>query len=51
MVHFSFQNITSGGNNFNDFPETVPTREITTKIEETFLAFSSVAMGLMLQHQ
>jgi len=27
----------SGGNNFNDFPEIVPTREITTDIEKTFL--------------
>jgi len=29
--------MTSGGNYFNDFPETVPTKEITTKIENTFL--------------
>ena len=29
--------MTSDGNNFNDFPEIVPTREITTKIEKTFL--------------
>jgi len=29
--------MTSGGNNFNDLPETVPTREITTKKEKTFL--------------
>jgi len=36
----------SGGNNFNDFPEIVPTREITIKIEKTFLVFSSVAVGL-----
>jgi len=28
--------MTSGGNYFNDFPETVPTKEITTKIENTF---------------
>ena len=27
----------SGGNDFNDFPEIVPTREITTKTEKTFL--------------
>jgi len=27
--------MTSGGNNFNDFPEIVPTREMTTKIEKT----------------
>jgi len=36
--------MTSGGNNFNDFPEIVPTREITTKVEKTFLVFSSVAV-------
>jgi len=43
--------MTSGGNSFNDFPEIVPTREITTtKIEKTFLAFSSVAVqGLFLE--
>ena len=41
--------MTSSGNNFNDFPEIVPTREITTKIEKTFLAFSSVAVGLFLE--
>jgi len=29
--------MTSGGNNCNDFPEIVPTREIATKIEKTFL--------------
>jgi len=29
--------MTSGGNNFNDFSEIVLTREITTKIEKTFL--------------
>jgi len=39
----------SGGNNFNDFPEIVPTREITIKIEKTFLVFSSVAVGLFLE--
>ena len=32
--------MTSGGNCFNDFLETVPTSEITTKAEKTFLAFS-----------
>jgi len=40
--------MTSGGktgNNFNDFPEIVPTGEITTKIENIFLVFSSVAVG------
>ena len=31
--------MTSGSNNYDDFPETVPTREITTKIEKTFLFF------------
>jgi len=42
--------MTSGGNNFNDFPEIVPTREITTKIYETSLfLFSSVAAGLFLE--
>ena len=41
--------MTSGGNNFNDFPEIVPTREITTKIEKAFLVFSSVAVGLFLE--
>ena len=39
--------MTSGGNNFNDFPEIVPTRKITTKIEKMF--FSSVAVGLFLE--
>ena len=34
--------MTSGGNNFTDFPEIVPTREITAKTEKTFLVFSSV---------
>jgi len=29
--------MTSAGNYFNDFPEIVPTREITTKIEKIFL--------------
>jgi len=29
--------MTSGGNNADDFPEIVPTREITTKKEKTFL--------------
>jgi len=29
--------MTSGGNNFNDFPEIVLTREITTIIEKIFL--------------
>ena len=27
----------AGGNNFNGFPEIVPTREITTIIEKIFL--------------
>jgi len=29
--------MTSGGNNFNDYREIVPTREITTKIEKNFM--------------
>jgi len=29
--------MTSGGNNFNDFPEIVAAREITTKMEKIFL--------------
>ena len=33
--------MTSGGSNLNDFPEIVPTGEITTKIEKTFLVFAS----------
>jgi len=41
--------MTSGGNNFNDFPEIVPTREITTKIEKTFLVFSPMPVGLFLE--
>ena len=41
--------MTFGGNNFNDFPEIVPTREITTKIKKTFFVFSSVAVGLFLE--
>ena len=41
--------MTSGGNNFNDFPEIVRTTEITTKVENTFLVFSSVAVGLFLE--
>jgi len=36
----------SDGNSFNDFPAIVPTREITTKIEKTYLVFSSVAVRL-----
>jgi len=39
----------SGGNSFSDFPEIVPTREITTKIEKTFLVFSPLAVGLFLE--
>jgi len=33
--------MTSGGKNLslNDFPEIVPTREVTTEIEKTFLFF------------
>jgi len=41
--------MTFGGNSFNDFLEIVPTREITTKTEKTFLVFSSVAAGLFLE--
>jgi len=41
--------MTSGDNHFNDFPKTVPTGEITTKIEKTFLVFTSVAVGLFLE--
>jgi len=40
--------MTFGGNNFDDFPEIVPTRKITTKIEKIFLVFSFVAVGLFL---
>ena len=32
--------MTSGGNSFNDFPEIVPTGEITTKAETRPLLFS-----------
>jgi len=41
--------VKSGGNNFNDFRENVATSEIKTKIEKTFLVFSSVAVGLFLE--
>jgi len=41
--------MTSAGNTFSDFPETVPTREITTKREKTFLAFSSVVVRRFLE--
>jgi len=41
--------MTSGGNNFNDFPETVPTREIATETGKTFLDFSVVAVGLFIK--
>jgi len=41
--------MTSGGNNNSDFPEIVPTTEITTKIEKLFLVFSAVAAGLFLE--
>ena len=40
--------MTSRGNSFYDFPEIVPTSEITTKIEKTFLVISSVAVGRFL---
>jgi len=39
----------SGGNNFNDFLEIVPNREIVAKKEKTFLVFSSLAVGLSLE--
>jgi len=29
--------MTTGGNSFNDFPEIVPTREISIKVEKIFL--------------
>jgi len=39
--------MTSCGDNINNnCPEIVPTRETTTKIDKTFLAFSSVAVDL-----
>jgi len=41
--------MTSGGNNFNDFSEILPTGKIATKIDKTFLVFSSVAVGLFLE--
>jgi len=41
--------MTSGGNSFNDFAEIVPTREVAIKIEETFVVFSSVAVGLFIE--
>jgi len=47
LVHFSL-NMTSGGNNFNDFPKIAPTRELTTKIEKTFL-FLVRDRGLFLE--
>ena len=41
--------MTSGGDSFNDVPETVPTREITNKTEKTLVVFSSAAVrGLFL---
>ena len=58
LVHCSFKigPMTSGGNIFNDFPETVPTREITTTIGQDFSRFlvggrGPVSwMGATLQH-
>ena len=41
--------MTPGSNNFNDFPEIVPAKEITTQIETTFLVISSVAVGLFIE--
>ena len=46
MERFRFKIMTSGGNSFSDFPEIVPTREITTSIERTFLVSSSVGLFL-----
>jgi len=42
--------MTLGVNNFNDFPEIVPTRDITTEIErkKSFLVSSSVAVAYFL---
>jgi len=40
--------MTSGGNNFNDLPEIVPTREIITNIQRRFVFFSSVAWAYFL---
>jgi len=48
LAHFSFK-MTSDGNNFNDFPESVPTIEITTKIQRKLLFLSFVAVGLFLE--
>jgi len=41
--------MTSGGNDFNEFPEIVSTTEITAKTEKIFLVFSSVAVDLFLE--
>jgi len=45
----------SGGYTFNDFPQIVPTKEITTKIDKPFFLVGGSgpvsSMGLMLQHQ
>jgi len=45
----------SGGYTFNDFPQIVPTNEITTKLDKTFFLIGGSgpisSMGLMLQHQ
>ena len=35
----------SGGNSFNDLPKNVPTREITTKLRETFLFLARGCFG------
>jgi len=53
---FQLVNMTSGGNSFNNYPEIVPAREITTKIAKTFLFLvrgrgPMSGMGPMLQHQ
>jgi len=41
--------MTSGGNNLDDFPEIVPSREIASETEKIFLVFPSVAVGLLLE--
>jgi len=41
--------MTSGGNNFNTFFRNCTNQRITTKVEKTFLVFSSAAVGLFLE--
>jgi len=40
--------MTSGGNNYNDFPEIVPTREIMAKTEKAFLFLVRAFSALIL---